>query len=351
MKIDRIFGSVGTDEKYMRRALELAVLGKGNVTPNPLVGAVIVFNDKIIGEGFHQKYGEAHAEVNAVNSVSDKSLLSKSTIYVTLEPCSHHGKTPPCADLLIQYNFNRVVIGCSDTFDLVDGAGIQKLKANHIETSTFVLEKECREVNKMFFTYHEKKRPYIFLKWAQSSDAFIDSETSNNDEITWISKPEIQPIVHKWRNDYQAILVGKNTVIRDNPSLTVRAARGVDPIRIVLDSNCELTSDRKILNDGNKTIVLNTVKTEENGPVSYHMVENMTPDTISNALYQKGIQSVLIEGGAKTLQSFIDANLWDEACIIEGQTTLNSGTKAPKLDRNMHESKSIFGDTLKFYRS
>lgn len=334
----------------MRRALELAAMGSGNVAPNPLVGAVILHKEQIIGEGYHQKYGEAHAEVNAVNSVKNKELLSESTIYVTLEPCSHHGKTPPCADLLVKHNFKRVVIGCSDSFDQVDGAGIRKLKINNIETSTFVLEDACREMNKIFFTYHEKKRPYIFLKWAQSKDGFLDSDKSHDNEITWISRPEVQPIVHQWRNDYHAILVGKNTIIRDNPSLTVRIVEGVDPIRIVLDSNCELPHDRKVLCDGKKTIIINTVKSEEKGAVTWYKVNSMEASEITKAMYDLGIQSVLIEGGAKTLQSFIDAKLWDETCIIEGQSMMKSGTKSPNFNGNMIETKSVLGDTLKFYR-
>lgn len=339
-----------SDEKYMQRCLDLAALGRGSVAPNPLVGAVIVHNNQIIGEGFHEKYGEAHAEVNAVNSVEDTSVLPESTIYVSLEPCAHYGKTPPCADLIVKHNFKRVVIGCSDSFDQVNGRGIQRLKDHGIEVTTFVLEEACREMNKKFFTVQEKKRPFIFLKWAQSADGFMDSNASEDGKITWISQPEVQPIVHQWRSEYHVILVGKNTIIRDNPSLNVRAVEGRNPIRIILDSHNAIPLDSKVLTDGGKTIVLNTEKDEENASVHYYQVEDMSVDSILNALYQLGIQSVLIEGGSKTLKSFMDAGKWDEACVISGQSTLKSGTQAPTIKGREFNQIEVMGDILKFYR-
>ena len=334
----------------MQRCLDLAALGRGHVAPNPVVGAVIVHNNRIIGEGYHEKYGEAHAEVNAVNSVEDPTVLPESTIYVSLEPCAHFGKTPPCADLIVKHNFKRVVVGCSDSFDQVNGKGIQRLRDHGIEVTTFVLEDACREMNREFFTVQEKKRPFIFLKWAQSSDGFMDSDDSENGKITWISQPEIQPIVHQWRSEYHAILVGKNTIIRDNPSLTVRAVHGRNPIRIVLDSHNTIPNESKVLTDGGKTIILNTEKTEENDPVTYHCIDAMSVNSILKALYELGIQSVLIEGGAQTIQSFLDAGKWDEACVITGQSVLKSGTKAPEIKGQEFKQIDVMGDTLKFYR-
>ena len=259
----------------MKRCFELALLGSGYVAPNPLVGAVIVYNNTIIGEGFHQNYGEAHAEVNAINSVEDQSLLSDSTIYVSLEPCAHYGKTPPCADLIVKHRFKRVVIGCGDSYNEVDGKGIQRLREHGIEVTAFVLEEEARKINKAFFTFHEKKRPYILLKWAQSSNARIDAKKTSEGEITWISRPEVQPIVHQLRSEYHGILVGKNTVIGDNPSLTVRAVRGKNPVRIVLDSHCEIPKNKKVLSDGHPTIVLNLKKDTSEGGTIYHKINDM----------------------------------------------------------------------------
>lgn len=338
-----------TDERYMKRCIELARLGIGHVAPNPLVGAVVVYNDAIIGEGFHQKYGEAHAEVNAIHSVENQSLLSESTIYVSLEPCAHFGKTPPCADLIVKHRFKRVVIGSGDSFSEVSGKGIERLKAAGIEVETFVLEKECRQLNKAFFTFHEKKRPFVFLKWAQSSNGFIDASNENPGSITWVSQPEVQPLVHKWRNEYQAILVGKNTILADNPSLTCRAYHGRNPLRIALDSHCEIPNSSHVLSDGGETIVFNTMKSEQTGAVRFVKLEDMKPSTILEALYRLNIQSVFIEGGAKTLQSFIDSTLWDEACIIQGQHPISNGTPAPKLIGQHVDSETISGDTLNYF--
>lgn len=338
------------DEKFMKRCFELAKMGSGNVAPNPFVGAVVVYEDEIIGEGYHQKYGEAHAEVNAIDAVSNKDLLSDSTIYVSLEPCAHHGKTPPCADLIVKHRFKRVVIGCGDTFNEVNGKGIQRLRENGIEVTTFVLEEEARAINKAFFTFQEKKRPYVLLKWAQSRDGFIDAENTSDGEITWISRPEVQPIVHQLRADYQAILVGKNTVINDNPSLTVRTVAGNNPVRIILDSHCEIPNEKTVLSDGLPTIVLNLLKTSIDKNLTYHQITEMSVKTILDALYEKNIQSVMVEGGAKTLQAFIDANLWDEALLIQGQNSITAGTKAPIINAKLVEEHIIFGDQLKFFK-
>ncbi len=293
----------------MQRCIDLARLGAGNVAPNPMVGSVIVCDDKVIGEGFHQIYGEAHAEVNALKNVQDKSLLSKSTIYVSLEPCAHFGKTPPCADLIIENRFKRVVIGCSDSFVEVSGKGVQKLKDAGIEVTIGVLEKECRELNKRFFTFHEKKRPYIVLKWAQTKDGFIDKKRSDSiQEINWISAPETKLLVHKWRSEEQGILVGKNTILKDNPTLTVREIEGINPVRIILDSQLELKNSTKVFNSESPTIIFNLIKDEKNDNLEWIKLSDMHVLSILDALYKKNIQSVFIEGGALTLQSFIDSD-------------------------------------------
>jgi len=338
------------DEKYMHRALELARLGEGFVAPNPMVGAVVVHNDRIIGEGYHEKYGAPHAEVNAINSIANVSLLPESTIYVSLEPCAHHGKTPPCADLIISKKLKRVVIGCGDTFSEVNGKGIERLKNAGIDVEAFVLEQASRDLNKKFFTFHEKKRPYVILKWAESSNGYIDSESGEKDTVTWISQPEIQPLVHQLRAANAAILTGKNTILNDNPSLTVRAVSGSHPLRIILDSRCELPEDRIVFTDGLPTMVLNLAKTEVIGSVHYHQIKTMTPKNILNALHKMTVQSVLIEGGAKTIQSFLDAQLWDEAFQIIGQNGISAGTKAPVCTGTRISQQQIFGDQLNIYR-
>lgn len=334
----------------MLRAIELASLGAGNVAPNPLVGAVVVHKDIIVGEGYHEKFGEAHAEVNAINAVANPDILSECTIYVSLEPCAHHGKTPPCADLIIDKQLKRVVIGCADSFAEVNGKGIQRLKAAGIDVAPFVLESRARELNKRFFTVQEKKRPFVILKWAETRNGLIDNKDGDKDAVTWISSPETQPFVHQLRAENDAILVGKITVVADNPSLTTRSVAGPNPLRIILDSGCELLSDRTVLSDGKPTIVLNTVKSENQDHVQFVQLENMEPATILNALYELKVQSVLIEGGASTLQSFLDADLWDEAYQIIGQSTFDTGTHAPKINGTLIAEESIFGDLIKLFR-
>ena len=336
------------DEHFMMRCLQLAELGKGRVTPNPIVGAVIVLDNKIIGEGYHEKFGDAHAEVNAVNSVNDKSVLDKATIYVSLEPCAHYGKTPPCADLLVKHNFKRVVIGCSDSFSKVCGKGIQRLRDANIDVTLGVLETKCRLVNKHFFTFHEKKRPYILLKWAQSQNGLIDSKNGSDEEITWISCTETQTLVHKWRTEHEAILVGKNTVKNDNPSLTVRAIAGKNPIRIILDSSLELSSNVEIKNDESRTIILNTIESRIDNNVEFHAIKSMDVSTILEKLYDLKIQSILIEGGKATLQSFIDSEQWDEARVITGRSHFDGGTAAPKISGTNLRSESFFKDEINY---
>ncbi|MDG1333131.1 MAG: bifunctional diaminohydroxyphosphoribosylaminopyrimidine deaminase/5-amino-6-(5-phosphoribosylamino)uracil reductase RibD [Crocinitomicaceae bacterium] len=338
------------DEQMMHRCLQLAALGMGKVAPNPMVGAVIVHNGKIIGEGYHQEFGGPHAEVNAVNSVKDHSVFSESTIYVTLEPCSHFGKTPPCADLLVEKNFKRVVVGTLDAHAKVFKKGIKRLEDHGIDVTVGVCEKECLDVNRAFFTFHEKKRPFVLLKWAQTKNRLLDNSEGKQGEVSWISKPETQVIVHRWRSELQAIMVGKNTVINDNPSLTIRAVAGTNPTRIVLDSRNEIPSTATVKNSEVETIIFNVEKDGIEKDVLYIQLKELSPQLILESLYERNIQSVLIEGGQRVLQSFIDANLWDEARIITGNTAFKSGTAAPQINGQKIKEEVFFGDHISYLR-
>ncbi len=340
---------MSTNEKYIRRCIELAQNGLGTTYPNPMVGSVIVCEGKIIGEGWHKKSGEPHAEVNAVNSVKDKSLLKKSTIYVSLEPCSHFGKTPPCCNLIIENKIPNVVIGTVDPNIKVAGNGIKKLIEAGINVTVGVLETECNELNKRFFTFHEKKRPYIILKWAESQDGFIAPLTKSEQKPVWITNEFSRQLVHKWRSEEQAILVGTNTVIDDNPKLDVRDWAGNNPVRIVLDPNNRIPKDSHIFNNQAKTIVFsksNVLVNEENGNFEIIDFGQNTAQQITNILYKHQIQSVIIEGGRQTLQTFIDENLWDEARIFIGNNSFEDGTKAPIITLKNIEKHSIKNDTL-----
>ena len=298
-----------TYERYIRRCIELAQKGLGNVQPNPMVGAVIVYDGQIIGEGYHQKYGEAHAEVNAINSVADKSLLRKSTIYVSLEPCSHYGKTPPCADKLIEMGFPRVVIGSTDPNEKVNGKGIAKLRNAGIDVTVGVLKKECDELNKRFFTYHILRRPYIILKWAQTADGFMDIDrAANPDGKYWITNDKVKVLTHRWRSEEQAILIGYNTYLNDRPQLTTRLWPGNDPARYIACRNPETTE-----------------------PVEGFTLVPEEPELALQRLYDDKMQSVIIEGGRKTLERYIQSGLWDEARILTGSQTWGAGTAAPTL--------------------
>lgn len=321
-------------EHFMRRCLELASKGIGDVAPNPMVGAVIVHNDIIIGEGYHEKYGSHHAEVNAVNSVKDKSLLKEATIYVSLEPCAHFGKTPPCADLIVHHSFKKVIIGCQDPFSEVSGKGIERIKKAGIEVVVGVLEKESLELNKRFFTYHLKKRPYIILKWATSADGFLDKERSSDEKgINWITQAETQTLVHKWRSQEMAILVGKKTAMNDNPSLTVRKWKGKNPIRVLLDSNLEVKSSCALFNDQAPTLVVNTQKDGIQNNIKWVNANSHSMDDLLAVLYKEGIISIIIEGGHDILQFFIDNNMWDEARVLTGIPEFKTGLKAPIIKR------------------
>ncbi len=342
---------MNTDEKYMSRCIQLAKLGAGNVAPNPMVGAVLVYEDTIIGEGYHKKYGQAHAEVNCIDSVPDgqKSLIEKSTMYVSLEPCSHFGKTPPCSNLIIQQKIKKVVIGCRDIYEEVDGRGIGKLQNAGVEVVTGVLENESKSLNKRFFTFHSKKRPYIILKWAQSANCKIGSE---NGERALISNDYSNRLVHKWRSEEAAILVGKNTALKDDPALTTRLWKGNNPVRIVIDPKLKLPASLKLFNGESKTIVFNSLKNSSEGNVDFIRLadENFIENMLSS-LYENDIQSVLVEGGSKTLQSFIEAGLWDEARVItNSEMIIENGINAPEMKNfDPVQQETWFSDTINFF--
>ncbi len=332
------------DELFMQRTFELALNGVGSVSPNPAVGCVIVYDNKIIGEGWHKKYGHAHAEVNAVESVQDKSLLTKSTVYVNLEPCAHTGKTPPCADVLIRYGVKKIIISNVDTNPLVGGKGIQKLKDAGIEVVTGVLEKEGRALNKRFFTFVEKKRPYIILKWAQTKDGFI---ARKNFDSKWISNEHSRQLVHQWRSKEDAVLVGKTTVLKDNPSLTVRDWSGKNPVRIVIDRKLELPQTLNLFDHNQKTICYNLLKDEEQKNISFiRLEENNFISHLVDDLYKQEIQSIIIEGGSQTIKLFIDLGLWNEARIFTSMQTFKEGISAPEIKGETQLVQSVLGDEL-----
>ncbi len=337
----------------MQRCLQLAETGAGNVAPNPMVGAVLLYEERIIGEGYHQQYGGPHAEVNCVKSVSkeDRQYISKSTLYVSLEPCAHFGKTPPCADLIIESKIPNVVIGCRDSFAAVNGKGIEKLKTAGVNVIVDVLEKECLELNKRFFIFHQKKRPYIILKWAQSSDGKIAGENLSKLRI---SNEFTNRLVHKWRSEEAAILVGTNTALRDDPALTTRLWPGRNPVRLVIDKELALPMHLKLFDDSARTIVFNYKKQQEGEKLSYcklNAAENIIPQ-ILHALYEKQIQSVIVEGGAKLLQSFVDAGSWDEARVITNSSMMiGEGLNAPVLkDDILLSEQKIENDIISFIK-
>ncbi len=345
--------STTEDEKYIQRCLELAKLGLGNAAPNPMVGSVIVHNDKVIGEGYHHKAGEAHAEVNAINSVKDQSLLKDSTIYVNLEPCAHYGKTPPCADLIVEKKIPRVVIGCVDPFAEVAGKGIEKLRNAGCDVKVGVLEKESIELNKRFFTFHKKKRPYIILKWAETIDGYIDVVRKSTDPVEpyWITNDLAKKLVHKWRTEETAFMIGTNTARNDNPRLTAREWNGRNPVRIVLDRNLSLATNLHIFNEEATTIIFNTVKTEDVRNIKFVKVDfnNFLLNDVLKSLYELDIQSVVVEGGRQLLTSFIDQNLWDEARVFIGNKQFNNGTKAPEFKGQLIAKEEIDDSILRWY--
>ncbi|TYB77385.1 bifunctional diaminohydroxyphosphoribosylaminopyrimidine deaminase/5-amino-6-(5-phosphoribosylamino)uracil reductase RibD [Bizionia saleffrena] len=324
---------MNTHERHIKRCLQIAKNGLGYTRPNPMVGAVITYNDTIIGEGFTSPYGGNHAEVNAIDSVQDKSLLKHATLYVTLEPCSHYGKTPPCSDLIIHYNIPNIVIGCLDDNPQVAGRGIQKLLEAGRQVKIGVLEDACKTHHKRFFTFHNKKRPYVILKWAETSDGFIAPKHRDEKKPVWITTALSRQLVHKWRAEEQAILVGTQTVLQDNPSLTVRDWTGQNPTRIVLDKNTILGHSHTIFNADAETLRLKETRAK----------------TICDALYKHNITSVIIEGGAKTLQLFINENIWDEARVFTGNITFNYGVKAPQFQGKTASIEHLGIDKLTTY--
>ena len=303
-----------------------------------MVGCVIVVEDIVIAEGYTSPYGGAHAEVNAIQSVKDPQLLEKATLYVTLEPCAHFGKTPPCSDLIIAHKIPRVVIGCLDEHEKVCGKGISKLKSAGCEVILGVLESECKTHHKRFFTFHKKKRPYIILKWAESNDGFIAPLKKLENKPVWISNMYSRQLVHQWRSEEQAILVGANTVAQDNPSLTTRDIKGKNPIRIVIDIQKSLPESSQVFNSEAKTITLTNTEIDSTAPLAIQ---------VCNALYLNDISSVIIEGGKKTLQAFIDEKLWDEARIFSSNKDLKTGIKKPHLEGKLISETLIKSDTLK----
>ena len=344
------------DERYMARCLQLAACGRAGAAPNPMVGAVIVHNGTIIGEGYHRQCGGPHAEVNAIAAVEDERLLRESTMYVSLEPCAHHGKTPPCADLIVSKGIPRVVIGCRDSYVEVDGKGIQKLRAAGIEVTIGVLEQECRELNRAFFTYHSKQRPYITLKWAQSTDGYIDAlcEEGEAHEPVKFSSEESALRVHRLRALSDAILVGRRTAVLDNPSLTTRLWPGKSPLRLVIDRKGMLDKGLRLFDNTSKTAVFTEVLRDFEGLDKVEqVVVNFESDVLAQIveyLYKNRVQRLLVEGGAQTLQRFIDAGLWDEAYIEWAPIMLGDGVKAPEITNwQKKETLESFGHQIEHF--
>jgi diaminohydroxyphosphoribosylaminopyrimidine deaminase/5-amino-6-(5-phosphoribosylamino)uracil reductase len=339
-------------EANIQRCLSLAQLGAGCVAPNPMVGAVLLYDGQIIGEGYHQRYGEAHAEVNCLDSVSkmDELKINKSTLYVSLEPCTHHGKTPPCSDLIIKKSIPKVVVGCIDPFAQVNGKGIEKLRRAGIEVVSPLLEQQCVEINKRFFTFQKKHRPYVILKWAESADgklanadysrAYLSSEFSNR-------------LVHKWRLDEASLLIGTNTAYHDDPTLNQRHWKGPDPTRIILDLNLRLPHSLKIFDKGQNTIILNLHKNEVNGKLIYSKIDDdvYLINNILKRIYELKINSVMVEGGTRILQTFIDSGIWDEARVIRNQVkTIGNGIEAPILKQaQINEQEELTSDLISYY--
>ena len=337
------------DEHFMARCIQIATNGLGKTYPNPFVGSVIVHQNQIIGEGFTSEYGGPHAEVNAINSVKNPELLKESTLYVTLEPCSHFGKTPPCADLIITSEIPRVVIGMLDPFAKVNGQGYLRLLKNGVDVTLNVMQKECLELNKRFITFHEKKRPYIILKWAQTEDGYM----GRDDIQKWITNQYTKQLVHKWRTEEQAILVGKNTALIDNPQLNSRLWSGNNPIRIVIDKNMAIPTNFHLFDQSQPTIIFNSLveNKEENLDIVKLDFSNKVLPQIIDYLYQQNIQSIIIEGGSDTIQYFIDANIWDEARVLSSDSIWNEGILAPRIRGTRIAKHRFLNDELNIFEN
>ncbi len=335
-------------DSYMRLCINLAAKGFGHVSPNPMVGCVIVYNGKIIGEGYHKKYGQAHAEINAIRSVKNKTLLKESTLYVTLEPCAHYGKTPPCADAIVKLGIKRVVIGSVDPNPQVKGKGIAKLVKGGCDVVTGVLEKECIDLNRRFFTFHREKRPYIILKWAMTKDGFMDSIRSPDEKPLKITGVAADKLSHTWRSEEQAIMIGTNTALMDNPSLTTRLVKGNSPVRVLIDRSLRVPLNSKVFNNFASVIVLNEKKSSKKGNVEFVKVkfkgDELRP--LLNELYKRNLQSVIVEGGAKLLNSFIKEDLWDEARMFVSNKEIGRGVKAPLINSSLLSKIKVGKDTL-----
>jgi len=337
------------DETFMSRCIQIATNGLGTTYPNPFVGSIIVHNNKIIGEGFTSEYGGPHAEVNAINSVKNKELLKESTIYVTLEPCSHFGKTPPCADLIIEKEIPKVVIGTLDPFAKVNGEGYLRLLKNGVDVTLGVLEEECLKLNRRFMTFHEKKSPYIILKWAQTEDGYI----GRNDVQKWITNNYSKQLVHKWRTEEQAILVGKNTALIDNPQLNSRLWDGNNPLRVVIDKNLAIPRHFHVFDKTQPTIIFNSIENSDEENLKFIQLDfsqNIIPNILKH-LYKLNIQSLIVEGGSDTIRHFIDLDLWDEARILSSDTIWNEGITAPKLKGTRTEKHNFLNDELSIFEN
>ena len=321
------------ESKFMNKCIALAKQGLGNTYPNPLVGSVVVYKGEVIGSGWHQKSGEAHAEVHSIRNVSDRSLLADSSLYVNLEPCSHYGKTPPCTDLIIQSGIRHVVIGMKDPFEKVNGRGIQKLRHAGVRVDVGIEAAACRELNKRFITTIEKQRPYIILKWAETLDRFLAPKTKTTNDPVWISNLLSRTLAHQWRAEEQSILIGKQTALDDNPALTTRLHKGPSPIRLLIDPKEEVDRKAKVFNPDQKVIVFTANKSRTEAHIEYVAIDFSANglQQILSTLFQKGIQSMLVEGGSITLQHFIDSGLWDEARVITGREKFVEGITAPNI--------------------
>ena len=346
--------SFDVGEKFMLRAIELARFGMGTVSPNPMVGCVIVHDGVIIGEGYHCKYGKPHAEVNAINRVKNKTLLSKSTLYVTLEPCSHFGKTPPCADLILLHRIPNVVVGTVDPFAGVAGKGIKKLCDGGCKVLSGFCEDKCIELNRRFFTFHQQKRPFIILKWAQTADGFIDIDRSHEHfgQPTWITNDLSRIAVHKMRTDESAILVGTNTAKKDNPSLTARDWSGISPLRLVLDREMKLPPELTLFDQQEPTVVYTSIQVPDRPNLEFKKIgfDGEEIRQILNDLYDRGVLSLIVEGGQMLINSFINLGIWDEARMFVGKNLFHSGVKAPVFEGNLIKSEELDDSWMFLFR-
>jgi len=339
---------MNNDNFFMQRCLDLAIKGLGKTYPNPLVGCVIVLNNKIISEGWHKLYGGVHAEADAINKVKDKSILRNCSLYVNLEPCNHHGKTPPCTDLILKSGLRNIIIGIKDPNENVTGNGADYLKKNGCNVKVNVLKDECNIINRRFISFNKFKRPYITLKWAESKDGFIGpvKDKINSGKVLWLSNEKSKMLSHKWRTQEQSILVGVQTIIDDNPKLTSRLYKGKDPIRIIIDPKLRIPLDSKVLNKNSKSIILSSSKKKIDG---MNIITNdfNNKESIIDNIYKEGIQSVIVEGGRKTIQFFLDNNYWDCIKVFKTNKRLNEGTPRPDFNLNDYNYKMIEDD--KFY--